>query len=78
VAGIFVTGWIVWTLAHSAAGVGKYCESNEDCISKLCLKESGRIVQYCSRRCADDGDCPDGWKCLATPDLAGRQVCIKP
>jgi hypothetical protein len=75
---VLLAGYIGYTLFKSTSDVGDWCESNANCGSKMCLKERGRHLQYCTVRCEEDAECPEGWKCLRSPDLADRWVCIRP
>jgi len=75
---ILLAGYIGYTWYRSSSDVGDWCDSNADCRGRMCLKESGRHMQYCTDRCKEDADCPERWKCLQSPDLANRWICIKP
>jgi hypothetical protein len=68
-------GYRVW---RASGTMGELCEKNRDCFSRVCLQERGRNLSYCTTRCDEDADCPDGWKCLASPDFMNRRVCIRP
>ncbi len=76
--GILFAGYVAWLVWNSGGKVGDPCEENARCRSRVCLVESGRLIRYCTDRCETDEECPAGWKCLASPDLSNRQVCVRP
>jgi len=77
--GLLVVGWVGWFLWKSMWGdVGEVCDTNQDCRSRICLVEKGRLIQYCTVRCEYDEECPDDMKCIESPDLSYRKVCVRP
>ncbi len=53
--------------------VGEGCGGDDDCVSGLCLNDSG--TRYCSRACEADGEaCEAGTVCS---DVRGRMVCAR-
>jgi len=75
---ILLLGWVAYRMILSAGSIGHWCDGNNGCRSRTCLIETGRNIQYCTRLCTLDSDCPDGWRCLSTPDLGDRTACVKP
>ena len=53
--------------------VGEGCAGDADCVSRLCLDDSG--ARYCSRVCEPDGEaCEEGTSC---DEVRGRMVCAR-
>ncbi|MFT3773911.1 MAG: trypsin-like serine protease [Minicystis sp.] len=53
--------------------VGDACGDPPACTSGLCLGDSQG--SYCTRACADNAPCPDGYSCN---DVNGQKVCQRP
>jgi V8-like Glu-specific endopeptidase len=54
-------------------GLGEPCGDDADCALGRCLDEGG--IRYCSRTCASDGDCVEGFHCRLAP--GSDDVCIR-
>lgn len=50
-----------------AAGPGERCQVNEDCQTNLCVSLGTRA--FCTRPCAGDDECDDGYTCADRGDL---------
>lgn len=48
--------------------LGEFCEENSDCRSQICYADGER--SYCSRTCAADADCGNGFHCRIDDDPA--------
>jgi MYXO-CTERM domain-containing protein len=67
-----------WTTGMStdpafSAPVGDACTDGTMCASGICYTDASG--GYCTRLCADDGPCPEGYECTT---LGDGQVCLKP
>ena len=59
-----------------AGGLGYECQSDSECLSRRCLKESGEVIGYCVESCdlATAGSCPNSYECI-DGGAAGGGVC---
>src|SRR5262249_24760765 len=66
----FVESFIAPFIAHSAEGsaeMGDRCYYTENCVSELCMPaQDDPRINYCSRACLSNTDCPLGMTCGAT------------
>jgi len=55
---------------------GVSCERDIHCPHRTCLNDPAGY--YCSKPCAQDSDCLEGWRCLRPPGTARPRSCVRP
>lgn len=57
--------------------VGEPCDTYgpDECASALCVR-TWKGTRLCSRDCAVDSECPDGWGCVSTVPGGATRVCL--
>ncbi len=55
-------------------GIGEPCDADDECISGYCFTDQG--VSYCSRPCADDTACGEGFHCREMSCVRGPRESV--
>ena len=56
---------------------GAPCGRQVDCVRRVCIEDVEGL--YCSRRCTDDSECIEGWRCIRSAGYQYRHdVCVRP
>ena len=60
---------VLAAIVNAERGLGEPCMADDECRSGTCFDDSG--VRYCSRACADDAACGEGFHCRAMACVRG-------
>src|SRR5438128_10802373 len=82
-------GGYAYLTFDDGAAIGEPCGRKNECqgIQSLglvkCVEVSDPIApvlkkKYCTKRCANDDECPAGWRCATTAGLAHGSACMRP
>ncbi len=72
--GVIGAVWIGYRY-YSEPQDGDLCRQDLDCRGEVCLFDASS--HYCTRECASDDECLEGWRCLQPIERQGRH-CIRP
>ncbi len=62
-------GCVPAEIVIGSRSLGEPCRTGDECGSGSCIEDGG--ARYCTRECADDGGCPDGFHCRDAACIRG-------